>query len=206
MDKASFALQPPSVGRRLQMVYHQFVPAVAAVLTGAILTGCAGVDVQALSVDGQTPSGRPGLRYYMPRPYLLVTRLPADPTPAASHDGATVAIPPVGSTSGTTGAQPGATAQPVAPRGGRQGVPRQAPSGAGRTSDLPAAAHFSPPHWSPRCGCRRSWGTLQARPLTTHRQHLKLNQHPLPSVTPASSTQAEAIKSSSSTCLTLAGP
>jgi hypothetical protein len=60
--------------------------AVASLL--ALLAGCAAVSVQALAPDGRTAAGLPGLRYYMPRPYLLVTALPsaaAAPATAPAH-------------------------------------------------------------------------------------------------------------------------
>lgn len=47
-----------------------------AMIPAFLLAGCAGVTVQALNVEGTAKSGQPGLRYYMPRPYLLVTQLP----------------------------------------------------------------------------------------------------------------------------------
>ena len=85
------------------------------ILAGLTLAGCAGINVQALTPNGMYPSGQPGLRYYMPRPYLLVTAAPVTPPtqqanttqppaqtvppPAghhapAAHDGAAVPPPP----------------------------------------------------------------------------------------------------------------
>src|SRR5262245_22742242 len=45
------------------------------------LAGCAGVTIQPLNADGTKSDGEPGVRYYRPEPYLLVTALP--PTPAS---------------------------------------------------------------------------------------------------------------------------
>ena len=50
------------------------------------VSGCAGVSVQALSPDGQHAVGAAGLRYYLPRPYLLVTAAPANVAEAAPSE------------------------------------------------------------------------------------------------------------------------
>jgi hypothetical protein len=41
-----------------------------------VLTGCAGVSVQALKPEGVSAKTEPGIRYYRPEPYLLVAALP----------------------------------------------------------------------------------------------------------------------------------
>lgn len=53
----------------------RYLMAVASACIG--ITGCAGITVQQLTVDGSAASGVEGMRYYMPRPYLLVTAVPA---------------------------------------------------------------------------------------------------------------------------------
>ncbi len=47
-----------------------------ALMATLAVSGCAGINVQALTPDGMSASGKPGMRYYMPRPYLLVTAVP----------------------------------------------------------------------------------------------------------------------------------
>src|SRR5262245_5782218 len=70
----------------------------AAVLVLLLVScGCAGVTVTPLDVDGAKKDGAAsGLRYYLPRPYLLVVKLPAvaeqapearDPFPAGGAAG-----------------------------------------------------------------------------------------------------------------------
>ena len=52
---------------------------IAAVMT---LAGCAGVTVTPLTQSGTAkPGAKEGMRYYMPAPYLLVTRMPPVPSP-----------------------------------------------------------------------------------------------------------------------------
>lgn len=97
-----------------------------------LLAGCAGVDVQALSVDGSTKSGLPGLRYYMPRPYLLVTRLPPDPVQGSNNGADTVNIPPANGTQGTPGTQNGHGTDHTTSNSGRHSG-----TGSGASSDLP---------------------------------------------------------------------
>lgn len=53
--------------------------AIALLACTSLLGGCASINVQQLDAAGNA-SGAPGLRYYMPRPYLLVTEVPAPPT------------------------------------------------------------------------------------------------------------------------------
>ncbi len=63
-----------------------------------LLTGCAGVTVTPLQADGYTkvPKAEPGLRYYMPMPYLLVTELPPNTTTlgTGSPSGTDIVAPP----------------------------------------------------------------------------------------------------------------
>lgn len=47
------------------------------------LTGCAKVQVQPLKADGTRSGAVPGVRYYLPMPYLLVTELPVAETAPA---------------------------------------------------------------------------------------------------------------------------
>jgi hypothetical protein len=53
-----------------------------------LLAGCASINVKPLDADGKRilPNADAGLRYYLPKPYLLVMRLPADPKSAALPD------------------------------------------------------------------------------------------------------------------------
>ena len=54
----------------------------------ALLGGCAGVRVTPLNPDGTAAAGaKEGMRYYMPAPYLLVTRMPPLPAPGSSPRG-----------------------------------------------------------------------------------------------------------------------
>jgi len=51
----------------------------------AMLGGCAGVRVTPLNPDGTAAAGaKEGMRYYMPAPYLLVTRMPPLPLPSST--------------------------------------------------------------------------------------------------------------------------
>jgi hypothetical protein len=53
-----------------------------------LLTGCAGVTVTPLDANGKVAKDQgAGLRYYMPRPYLLVVQLPATATKTDSSNG-----------------------------------------------------------------------------------------------------------------------
>lgn len=54
-----------------------------------LLPACASVSVIPLDYNGQPKAEAPGLRYYMPKPYLMVTQVPKDQLPAQSGgDGA----------------------------------------------------------------------------------------------------------------------
>jgi len=69
----------------------------ALALVSVLLSGCASLHVQALSPDGTKVSGEPGIRYYMPRPYLLVTEVPANAAGSNQvQDKAPVNVPPPG--------------------------------------------------------------------------------------------------------------
>jgi hypothetical protein len=70
-----------------------------------LLTGCAGVTVTPLDATGKkAPGQEAGLRYYMPRPYLLVVQLPPTATKTDSSSGGdgqveADAVPPGGNSS-----------------------------------------------------------------------------------------------------------
>jgi hypothetical protein len=52
-----------------------------------MVSGCASISVVPLQHDGSPATGKAeGLRYYLPRPYLLVTDLPADAPTSAIND------------------------------------------------------------------------------------------------------------------------
>jgi hypothetical protein len=64
-----------------------------------VLAACAQISVQHLTPDGTAASGAPGLRYYLPKPYLLVTLLPPSSTSTTTgsvqqHVQTPAAIPP----------------------------------------------------------------------------------------------------------------
>jgi hypothetical protein len=46
----------------------------------AVTAGCAQINVQHLDPTAQRPDGPAGIRYYLPKPYLIVTLLPPDPS------------------------------------------------------------------------------------------------------------------------------
>lgn len=75
---------------------------------GLTVCGCASVDVQHLDPTGHQADGAPGLRYYLPKPYILVTLLPAEATAAGAGP--------------TVGGAP-ARARNVAPPGGAGAPP-----------------------------------------------------------------------------------
>jgi hypothetical protein len=58
------------------MIVHRVVCSVL-FLSSVLVGGCAGIDVVPLSPENGQPNGEAhGFRYYMPKPYLLVTELP----------------------------------------------------------------------------------------------------------------------------------
>jgi len=60
------------------------------VIAGILLTGCASITAIPLQADGKRKGGdvEKGIRYYTPKPYLLVMELPAPPNPpGTSGDG-----------------------------------------------------------------------------------------------------------------------
>jgi hypothetical protein len=129
------------------------------------LSGCAQISVQHLTPDGSAASGAAGLRYYLPKPYLLVTLLPpssastapstgsvqqkiATPPPIAPNPppvppgGPAAAVPPpAAGLSNPPGAVP--TPQPVHTRAGAgaaqgQSTPGATTTPAGQTSAAPS--------------------------------------------------------------------
>jgi len=60
-----------------------------AVLATCCLTGCASISSVPLQSDGMTvvPGSTPGFRYYLPRPYLIVTEIPAPASPSNGSTG-----------------------------------------------------------------------------------------------------------------------
>jgi len=84
-----------------------------------LLSGCASISVVPLQSDGTPAAGKAnGLRYYLPRPYLLVTDLPADTAADGSNNGTT-------GTQGTATTGGGTTETPIT------GAHEQAAPGAG---------------------------------------------------------------------------
>ena len=113
-----------------------------AVSISAVCAACASVDVQHLDADGTKAIGAPGLRYYLPKPYLLVTLLPPDATaPPAAQTGTAPADapnpPPVAAAPKDGAAQPAPRAGAVAPPGPK--VPTVAP-GAGQQTPQPSTS------------------------------------------------------------------
>ena len=47
------------------------------IAVSALVGGCANIKVVALDANGNQAGGAEGLRYYLPKPYLLVTRAEA---------------------------------------------------------------------------------------------------------------------------------
>lgn len=68
---------------------------IGACVIACVLAGCAGISVQHLTPDGTGVSGVDGIRYYLPKPYLLVTLLPPDSQTASTGQGAS-GVPQVG--------------------------------------------------------------------------------------------------------------
>jgi hypothetical protein len=84
----------------------------------AVLGGCAQISVQHLTPDGTQASGAPGLRYYLPKPYLLVTLLPPSSTSGSSGQQHVAMPPPVAPTPAPTPGlmtPPGTVPPPPAP-------------------------------------------------------------------------------------------
>ena len=105
------------------------------------INGCASVSVIPLTADGQPKNEAPGMRYYMPKPYLLVTRTPAEAVVVGGAGGSDGAGRPAdispepapGAIPGAApGAAPGAGASPT--KTASQAAPSQA--SASPTSDL----------------------------------------------------------------------
>ena len=80
------------------------------IAVSAVLGGCANIKVVALDTNGNQAAGAEGLRYYMPRPYLLVTRAEM---PAQTKDAGTGALPPKAPI--VVAPPPGAPVVPAAP-------------------------------------------------------------------------------------------
>ena len=93
---------------------------IAAVSGAVLLCSCASVDFQALKPDGVTPDGPPGLRYYLPKPYLIVTEIPARWATANSGGSALAGGPP------DNGIPAGAVGGNGPPAGAAGGGPRGA--------------------------------------------------------------------------------
>lgn len=108
----------------------------------AALSGCAQISVQHLSPDGSTASGAAGLRYYLPKPYLLVTLLPPSSTSTTSSPDQQVKTPPpVAANPGP--ANPGAATP--APAAGLNNPPVPVPPPAALTAPPPPAGLTNPP-------------------------------------------------------------
>jgi len=101
------------------------------------LMGCAQVTVHALDENGAATSKPEGLRYYMPKPYLLVMRLPAD------AGGGATAAPRSGTLPRSTAGKPTVEITPGHPAGQ---VPDGPPGGA---SSVKPATDGSTPSASP---------------------------------------------------------
>lgn len=114
-----------------------------ALLTVSLLTSCAGVSVKQLNADLSEKTGAPkGAVYYLPKPYLLVTELPADAQPAAPLRVGDL------STGAATGAGVGnsGTAGGIGGTGG-SGFDRDAPGAEGddkKTAEVGGAAPATP--------------------------------------------------------------
>jgi len=54
---------------------------VGLLIAGVLLTGCAQIIAVPLNLDGSKKGGEDGIRYYIPKPYLLVMELPIPPNP-----------------------------------------------------------------------------------------------------------------------------
>jgi hypothetical protein len=77
-----------------------------------LVWGCARVSVSALNANGTTARDQAsGMRYYLPKPYLLVTLLPAEPPKTEASSGSPPSIPPNGPGTGPHHHQ-GASAMP----------------------------------------------------------------------------------------------
>jgi hypothetical protein len=120
--------------------------AIISIIPLAALCGCASVDVKPLDSDGVKikSSADAGLRYYMPKPYLLVMRLPPDTPPGGQSDD-TVQDP--GAAHMPT--QPPTTSHPApgGSAGGHPTAPATAPSHASpdtSSKDSPAQSDSSP--------------------------------------------------------------
>jgi hypothetical protein len=61
------------MGDTMKRVRYAFA---ACLLPCILLGGCAGVSVEPLGYNGKSNGEASGIRYYMPKPYLLVTELP----------------------------------------------------------------------------------------------------------------------------------
>lgn len=114
-----------------------------------LLTGCASISVQHLDPTGATSEGAPGIRYYLPRPYLLVTLLPADSTSANGATTVETQTPPVIPPTQPAHPAPAAPARPAihrnpAPSGGGQNPGQPSGSDGSQTTAPTMAASGSP--------------------------------------------------------------
>lgn len=88
----------------------------SAASVAVLVWGCARVSVSALNANGTTATAQAsGLRYYLPKPYLLVTLLPAEPPKvetSSGDQGPPPTIPPNGPGTGASGTHHRASAMP----------------------------------------------------------------------------------------------
>lgn len=118
------------------------------ILAGALtLCGCAGISVTQLNVDGSAKSKTPnGAVYFLPKPYLLVTRLPATAgpggLPSVFHTAGSDSHSAGAGAGGTQGGTPGAPKPAEAAKGGDSakegGGDNPAPAGSGSGSSFDA--------------------------------------------------------------------
>lgn len=108
--------------------------ALCAVVCLIALGGCASVDVQALNPDGTPSRQADGIRYYIPRPYIVAVALPPAPASGADANGGG------GNNNGAQNPVPPAANQNGHPGGIAPNPPNAAPAGGAPATPQPQAA------------------------------------------------------------------
>jgi hypothetical protein len=110
----------------------------------AILCSCASIDSVPLTHDGHDAQTMHGVRYYLPKPYLLVTELPVAPNPtnaSTTGNGATALAAGKGAAGGGAGGGTGGAGGGGNTGGNQQGATSQPQTAA--PSSSPADTSFS---------------------------------------------------------------